>query len=146
MSNGRWMLYLIQVSVSPFPVHNRDSAQLELLFEKSDESVPLAALLNSFFDETFEVSPVYNARKKIVDFEVIDSKDISCRERISILYVTLLTREDVKADSAPEFVEFLTFDNFPEKMKPFIDVGQKVRRRHRSQKRRPVKRTKSEET
>jgi len=32
----------------------------------------------------------------------------------------------VKADSAPEFVEFLTFDNFPDRMKPFIDVGQKV--------------------
>jgi len=88
MSNGRWMLYLIQVSVSPFPVHNRDSAQLKLLFEKSGESVPLAALLNAFFDESVEVSPVYDARKKIVDFEVIDSKDTSCRERISILYVT----------------------------------------------------------
>ncbi|KAK4528405.1 hypothetical protein GAYE_SCF56G6347 [Galdieria yellowstonensis] len=74
MTDGKWMLYLIQVSVLPFSVHNRGSAQLELLFEKSGESVPLASLLSSFFGETFEVSPVYNARKKIVDFEMLGKK------------------------------------------------------------------------
>jgi len=146
MTDGKWMLYLIQVSVLPFSVHNRGSAQLELLFEKSGESVPLASLLSSFFGETFEVSPVYNARKKIVDFEVIDSEGTSCRERISFLYVTLLTREDVKADSAPKFVEFLTFDNFPDNLKHFIDIGQKVRSGRRPRSRRSLKRTESEKT
>jgi len=56
-------MYLIQVSVSSYPVHNRDSAKLKLLFEKSGGTVPLASLANSFFDESFEVSPVYNVRK-----------------------------------------------------------------------------------
>ncbi|KAK4522764.1 hypothetical protein GAYE_PCTG30G0654 [Galdieria yellowstonensis] len=146
MTDGSWRLCLMKVSVSSFPAHNRDSAQLGVFFEKSGESVPLASLLNSLFDETFEVWPVYNAEKKIVDFEVIDSKGLSCRERISILYLTLLKKGNVRAGSAPNFVEFLTFDNFPDKMKPFIDVGQKVRRRHKSQSRRPVKRTESEGT
>jgi len=146
MTDGSWMLYLIQVSVSSFLVHNRDSARLELLFEKTGGTVPLASLLNSFFDGPFEVSPVYNDRKKIMDFEVTDSQGISFRDRISILYVTPLTREDAKADSAPEFVEFLTFDNFPGYMKSYIDVGQKVRSRRSSPSRRSVKRIKSEET
>ncbi|KAK4527844.1 hypothetical protein GAYE_SCF45G5776 [Galdieria yellowstonensis] len=146
MTDGSWMLYLIQVSVSSFPVHNRDSARLELLFEKTGGTVPLASLLNSFFDGPFEVSPVYNDRKKIMDFEVTDSQGISFRDRISILYVTSLTREDAKADSAPEFVEFLTFDNFPGYMKSYIDVGQKVRSRRSSPSRRSVKRIKSEVT
>ncbi|KAK4528397.1 hypothetical protein GAYE_SCF56G6338 [Galdieria yellowstonensis] len=141
-----WMLYLIQVSLSSFPVHNRDSARLELLFAKTGGTVLLASLLNSFFDGPFEVSPVYNDRKKIMDFEVTDSQGISFRDRISILYVTPLTREDAKADSAPEFVEFLTFDNFPGYMKSYIDVGQKVRSRRSSPSRRSVTRIKSEET
>jgi len=88
MTDGRWMLYLIQVSVSSFPVHNRDSARFELLFEKSGGTVQLASLLNAFFDESFEVSPVYNAENKILNFDVTDSRGISCRERISTLYVT----------------------------------------------------------
>jgi len=144
IDDGSWMLYLIQVSVSSFPAHDVDSAQLERLFMKTGGSVPLASLLNSFFAEVFEVSPVYDARKKIVNFEVTDSQGISFRDRISILYVTPLTREDAKADSAPEFVEFLTFDNFPENMKSYIDVGQKVRSRRSSPSRRSVKRIKSE--
>jgi len=61
---------------------------------------------NSFFDESFNVSPVYT-RKKIVDFEVIDSRGVSFRDRTSLLYIAPLTRENVRADSAPEFVEFL---------------------------------------
>jgi len=106
-------------------LHDRDSAQLERLFEKSGESVPLAVLLNAFFEESFEVSPVYNAEKSIVDFQVTDSQGTSCRERMSILYVTL-SRSEAQADNAPGYVEFLSFDNFPDRMKPFIDVGQKV--------------------
>jgi len=141
--DGNWMLYLIQVSVSSFPAHNIDLAQLERLFMKTGGSVQLASLLNSFFAEVFEVSPVYDAREKIVNFEVTDSQGISFRDRISILYVTPLTREDAKADSAPEFVEFLTFDNFPGYMKSY--VGRNVRRRS-SPSRRSVKRIKSEET
>jgi len=146
MTDGRWKLYLIQVSVSSFPVHNRDSARLKLLFEKSGEPVQLASLLHVLFDEPFEVSPVYDASKNIVDFEVTGSRGVSYRDRISILYVTPLIREDAKADSAPDFVEFLTFDNFPDNLKPFIDVGQKVRSRRRSRSRSAVKRIKSEET
>ncbi|KAK4529116.1 hypothetical protein GAYE_SCF78G7068 [Galdieria yellowstonensis] len=142
--DGNWMLYLIQVSVSSFPAHNTGSAQLERLFKKTDGTVQLASLLNSFFAEVFEVSPVYDAREKIVNFEVTDSQGISFRDRISILYVTPLTREDAKADSAPEFVEFLTFDNFPGYMKSYIDVGRKVRSRRSSPRRRSVKRTESE--
>ncbi|KAK4524636.1 hypothetical protein GAYE_SCF04G2537 [Galdieria yellowstonensis] len=144
--DGNWMLYLIQVSVSSFPARNTGSAQLERLFKKTDGTVQLASLLNSFFAEVFEVSPVYDAREKIVNFEVTDSHGISFRDRISILYVTPLTREDAKADSAPEFVEFLTFDNFPGYMKSYIDVGRKVRSRRSSPSRSPVKRIKSEET
>jgi hypothetical protein len=144
--DGNWMLYLIQVSVSSFPAHNIDSARLELLFKKTGGTVQLASLLNLFFAEAFEVSPLYNDREKIVNFEVTDSQGISFRDRISILYVTPLTREDAKADSAPEFVEFLTFDNFPDNTKRFIDVGQRKRRRRSSPSRRSVKRIKSEET
>ncbi|KAK4526602.1 hypothetical protein GAYE_SCF25G4518 [Galdieria yellowstonensis] len=128
MTDGRWMF------------------SFELLFEKSGGIVQLASLLNAFFDESFEVSPVYDARKKIMDFKVTDSRGISCRDRISILYATPLTRSEVKANSAPYFVEFLTFDNVPDRMKPFIDVGQKVRGRRRSRSRSPVKRIKFEET
>ncbi|KAK4526106.1 hypothetical protein GAYE_SCF19G4018 [Galdieria yellowstonensis] len=123
--DGNWMLYLIQVSVSSFPAHNTDSAQLERLFKKTDGTVQLASLLNSFFAEVFEVSPVYDAGEKLVNFEVTDSQGISFRDRISILYVTPLTKEDAKADSAPDFVKFLTFDNFRDDMKPFIDLRQK---------------------
>ncbi|KAK4526702.1 hypothetical protein GAYE_SCF26G4618 [Galdieria yellowstonensis] len=146
MTDGIWKLYLIQVSVSSFPVHNRDSARLELLFEKSGETVQLASLLNVLFDEPFEVSPVYDASKNIVDFEVTDSRGVSYRDRISILYVTPLTREDAKADSAPEFVEFLTFYNFPDDMKPFIDLGREVESVRISRRQLPVKRTNFEET
>ncbi|KAK4527772.1 hypothetical protein GAYE_SCF43G5701 [Galdieria yellowstonensis] len=142
--DGNWMLYLIQVSVSSFPAHDIDSAQLERLFKKTGGTVQLASLLNSFFAEVFEVSPVYDAGEKIVNFEVTDSHGISFRDRISILYVTPLTREDAKADSAPEFVEFLTFDNFPGYMKSYIDVGRKERSRRSSPRRRSVKRTESE--
>ncbi|KAK4525357.1 hypothetical protein GAYE_SCF09G3265 [Galdieria yellowstonensis] len=142
--DGNWMLYLIQVSVSSFPAHDTDSAQLERLFKKTGGTVQLASLLNSFFAEVLEVSPVYDAREKIVNFEVTDSQGISCRDRISILYVTPLTREDAKADSAPEFVEFLTFDNFPGHMKSYIDVGLKVRSRRSSPRRRSVKQTEAE--
>ncbi|KAK4528808.1 hypothetical protein GAYE_SCF64G6755 [Galdieria yellowstonensis] len=142
--DGSWMLYLIQVSVSSFPAHNTDSAQLERLFKKTGGTVQLASLLNSFFAEVFEVSPVYDAREKIVNFEVTDSHGISFRDRISILYVTPLTREDAKADSAPDFVEFLTFDNFPGYMQSYIDVGRNVRSRRSSPSRSPVKRIKSE--
>jgi len=42
-----------------------------------------------------------------VDFEVIDSRGVSFRDRTSLLYIAPLTRENVRADSAPEFVEFL---------------------------------------
>jgi len=49
MTDGSWMLYLIQVSVSSFPVDNRDSARLELLFERTGETVPHASLANSYF-------------------------------------------------------------------------------------------------
>jgi len=142
--DGSWMLYLIQVSISSFPAHNIDSARLELLFKKTGGTVQLASLLNLFFAEAFEVSPLYNDREKIVNFEVTDSQGISFRDRISILYVTPLTREDAKADSAPEFVEFLTFDNFPGYMKSYIDVGRNVRSRRSSPSRRSVKRIKSE--
>jgi len=138
------MLYLIQASVSSFPVHNRDSAQLELLFEKSDGTVPLAALLNSFFGEPFQVSPVVDMEGNIVNFTVTDSKGTSCRVRICILYVTPLTRSEAKADSAPEFVEFLTFEDCPGDLKPYI--RQKVRSRRRSRSQRPVKRKKSKES
>ncbi|KAK4523504.1 hypothetical protein GAYE_PCTG60G1400 [Galdieria yellowstonensis] len=144
--DGNWMLYLIQVSVSSFPAHSIDLAQLERLFKKTDGTVQLASLLNSFFAEVLEVSPVYDAREKIVNFEVTDSQGISFRDRISILYVTPLTREDAKADSAPEFVEFLTFDNFPGYMKSYIDVGRKIRSRRSSPSRSPVKRTIFDET
>ncbi|KAK4526498.1 hypothetical protein GAYE_SCF24G4414 [Galdieria yellowstonensis] len=142
--DGYWMLYLIQVSVSSFPAHNIDSAQLERLLKKTGGTVQLASLLNSFFAEVFEVSPVYDAREKIVNFEVTDSQGISFRDRISILYVTPLTREDAKANSAPDFVDFLTFDNFPGYMKSYIDVGRNVRSRRSSPSRSPVKRIKSE--
>ncbi|KAK4523732.1 hypothetical protein GAYE_SCF00G1628 [Galdieria yellowstonensis] len=124
--------------------HNIDSAPLERLFKKTDGTVQLASLLNSFFADVLEVSPVYDAREKIVNFEVTDSQGISFRDRISVLYVTPLTREDAKADSAPEFVEFLTFDNFPGYMKSYIDVGRKVRSRRSSPSRSPVKRTEAE--
>ncbi|KAK4526501.1 hypothetical protein GAYE_SCF25G4417 [Galdieria yellowstonensis] len=146
MTDGSWMLYLIQVFVSSFPVHNRDSAQLELLFEKTGGTVPLASLLNSFFDGPFEVSPVYDAGKKIVNFEVTDSQGISFRDRISILYVTPLTKEDAKVDSAPGFVEFLTFDNFIDDMKSFIDLGREVESMRVSRNQLPVKRTIFDET
>ncbi|KAK4528873.1 hypothetical protein GAYE_SCF66G6821 [Galdieria yellowstonensis] len=124
--------------------HNIGSSQLERLLEKTGGTAQFASLLNSFFAEVFEVSPVYDAREKIVNFEVTDSQGISFRERISILYVTPLTREDAKADSAPEFVEFLTFDNFPGHMKSYIDVGLKVRSRRSSPRRRSVKQTEAE--
>ncbi|KAK4525600.1 hypothetical protein GAYE_SCF15G3509 [Galdieria yellowstonensis] len=73
-------------------------AQLELLFEKSGGTVPIASLANSFFDESFEVSPVYKVRKKIVDFEVTDCRDIFFRDRISILCVAL-TRSEAKDEA-----------------------------------------------
>jgi len=139
----RWMLYLIQASVSSFPVHNRDSARLELLLTKS-ETCQLESLLNSFFDDAFEVSPVVDRKGNIVNFTVTDSKGTSYRERICILYVTPLTRSEAKADSAPQFVEFLTFEDCPGDLKPYI--RQKVRSRRRSRSQRPVKRKKSEES
>ncbi|KAK4526878.1 hypothetical protein GAYE_SCF59G6420 [Galdieria yellowstonensis] len=141
----RWILYLIQASVSSFPVHNRDSARLELLLTKS-ETCQLESLLNSFFDDAFEVSPVVDRKGNIVNFTVTDSKGTSCRERICILYVTPLTRSEAKADSAPEFVEFLTFEDCPGDLKPYINIRQKVRSRRRSRSQRPVKRKKSEES
>ncbi|KAK4528323.1 hypothetical protein GAYE_SCF55G6263 [Galdieria yellowstonensis] len=144
--DGNWMLYLIQVSVSSFPAHNTDSAQLERLFKKTGGTVQLASLLNSFFAEVFEVSPVYDAGEKIVNFEVTDSRGTSCRDRISILYVTPLTKKDAKVDSAPEFVEFLTFDNFRDDMKSFIDLGREVGSMRISQNHLPVKRTIFDET
>jgi len=119
---------------------------LELLFEKSGETVQLASLLNVLFIAPFEVSTVYDASKNIVDFEVTDSRGVSYRDRISILYVTPLTREDAKADSAPEFVEFLTFYNFPDDMKPFIDLGREVESVRISRRQFPVKRTNFEGT
>ncbi|KAK4528928.1 hypothetical protein GAYE_SCF67G6877 [Galdieria yellowstonensis] len=139
----RWILYLIQASVSSFPVHNRDSAQLELLLTKS-ETCQLESLLNSFFDDAFVVSPVVDRKGNIVNFTVTDSKGTSCRERICILYVTPLTRSEAKADCAPEFVEFLTFEECPGDLKPYI--RQKVRSRRRSRSQRPVERKKSEES
>ncbi|WP_230132642.1 hypothetical protein, partial [Campylobacter jejuni] len=63
----------MQVSVSSFPVHNTGSARLELLFEKSGETVPLASLLKSFFDEAFEVSPVVDTEGNTINFTVTDS-------------------------------------------------------------------------
>ncbi|KAK4528741.1 hypothetical protein GAYE_SCF64G6687 [Galdieria yellowstonensis] len=135
MTDGRWMLCLMQVSVSSFPVHNTGSARLELLFEKSGETVPLASLLKSFFDEAFEVSPVVDTEGNTINFTVTDSRGISCRERICVLYVTPLTRSEAQVDSAPEFVEFLTLDNFPDGLKYFT-----------ARRRRSVKRKESEET
>ncbi|KAK4528739.1 hypothetical protein GAYE_SCF63G6685 [Galdieria yellowstonensis] len=66
--------------------HNIGSSQLERLLEKTGGTAQLASLLNSFFAEVFEVSPVYDAREKIVNFEVTDSHGISFRDRISILF------------------------------------------------------------
>jgi hypothetical protein len=61
--------------------------------------------------------------------------------------VTPLTKEDAKADSAPDFVEFLTFDNFRDDMKPFIDLRQKeVQSMRISPSQLPVKRTIFEKT
>jgi len=135
MTDASWMLCLMEVSVSSFPVHSTGSARLELLFEKSGETVPLASLLNSFFHEAFEVSPVVDTEGNIINFTVTDSRGIFCRERICILYVTPLTRSEAQIDSAPEFVEFLTFDNFPDNLKYFT-----------ARRRRSVKRKESEET
>jgi len=102
MTDGDRMLCLTQASVSFFLVHNIGAAQLVLFFEKTGGTVQLASLLNSFFDEAFEVLSVYDARKKIVDFEVTDSRGTSSRERIFILLVTL-ARSEAKSDSAPDF-------------------------------------------
>ncbi|KAK4525806.1 hypothetical protein GAYE_SCF17G3715 [Galdieria yellowstonensis] len=121
-----WIKFIRNYALLDYAYVDMSDAQLERLFEKSAESVPLAVLLNAFFEESFEVSPVYNAEKSIVDFQVTDSQGTSCRERMSILYVTPLTRSEAQADSAPGHVEFLSFHNFADRMKPFIDVGQNV--------------------
>jgi len=89
------------------------------------EPCQLASLLKSFLGKTFQVSPVVDMKENMVDFTVTDSKGISCRERMCILYISP-SRKDVKAHNAREFVEFLTFEDFPHNLKPCIDVRPKV--------------------
>jgi hypothetical protein len=122
-------------------LHDRDSAQLERLFEKSGESVPLAVLLNAFFEESFEVSPVYNAEKSIVDFQVTDCHGVSYRDRIRVFYVTFLTRQEAEGSNVPAFVELITFEDYPAHIKSCINEYRRtyrivVKLRQRSDKRR----------
>jgi len=90
-------------AASLFPNRNKNPTQLELLF--SSEPCHLALLLKSFFDESFYVAPISNEEGKIVDFQVTDWHGVSYRDRIRVLYVTFLTREQMEGGEVPAFVE-----------------------------------------
>jgi len=138
MSNNGWTLYLFKAAVSLFPYHNNDPTLLELLF--SSEPCHLGLLLESFFDESFHVSPTFNGEGKIVDFHVTDCHGVSYRDRIRVFYVTFLTRQEAEGSNVPSFVELITFEDYPAHIKFIIDEyrrgGLFFELRHRSGKRR----------
>jgi len=70
----------------------------------------------------FQVSPVVDMKGNLVNFTVKDSNGISYRERICILYVTPLTGSEANADSVPELVQFLIFEDFPPNFKPYLSL------------------------
>eukprot|EP00871_Galdieria_phlegrea_P002092 jgi/Galph1/2884/GphlegSOOS_G38.1 len=100
------MLHLLQLSTSSFPQHNRGSTDIQRLFYPP-EKPQLASLLENLFGETgFQVSVTRDESNQIIDFEVLDPNGISCRNRISIFYVTLLYKSDAGISYAPKFVGF----------------------------------------
>eukprot|EP00871_Galdieria_phlegrea_P000664 jgi/Galph1/1599/GphlegSOOS_G297.1 len=113
MESSNWNIYFMQLSISSFSQHNRGSAEIQHLFDPP-ERPQLASLLETIFGETgFQVSVIRDDSNQIVDFEVLDPNGMSCRNRITILYVTPLSESDVGISSAPKFVGFLTFESYP---------------------------------
>jgi hypothetical protein len=71
--------------------------------------------LEHFFGESFRVFVQREeSMMKTLDFQVLDSKDKSCRNGISTLYVMPLTKQEAKISNAPSFVDFITYANFPQ--------------------------------
>eukprot|EP00871_Galdieria_phlegrea_P003481 jgi/Galph1/4133/GphlegSOOS_G44.1 len=99
----------------------------------SSEEPQLASLLESIFGETgFQVSVTREESYQVVDFEVLDPDGISCRNRISIFYVTPLYESDAGISYAPKFVGFVTFENYLEPLQRLSVMKQTKRARRRS--------------
>eukprot|EP00871_Galdieria_phlegrea_P000938 jgi/Galph1/1845/GphlegSOOS_G531.1 len=111
--------------------HNRGSAEIQRLFDPP-ERPQLASLLETIFGETgFQVSVIRDDSNQIVDFEVLDPNGMSCRNRITILYVTPLSESDVGISSAPKFVGFLTFESYPKAFQQLLGMEPKKKAKKR---------------
>eukprot|EP00871_Galdieria_phlegrea_P005303 jgi/Galph1/5774/GphlegSOOS_G4401.1 len=125
MESSNWNVYFMQLSISSFSQHNRGSAEIQRLFDPP-ERPQLASLLETIFGETgFQVSVIRDDSNQIVDFEVLDPSGMSCRNRITILYVTPLSESDVGISSAPKFVGFLTFESYPKAFQQLLGMEPK---------------------
>eukprot|EP00871_Galdieria_phlegrea_P003390 jgi/Galph1/4051/GphlegSOOS_G2744.1 len=134
MESSNWNIYFMQLSISSFSQHNRGSAEIQRLFDPP-ERPQLASLLETIFGETgFQVSVIRDDSNQIVDFEVLDPNGMSCRNRITILYVTPLSESDVGISSAPKFIGFLTFESYPKAFQQLLGMEpkKKAKKRHRN--------------
>jgi hypothetical protein len=122
ISEGCWHIFFLQLSVSKFAAHNQGSTKIENMLKPHDRDPPkLAVLMDTILGESgFEVS-VIREDDSIVDFSVLDPRNVSCRDRVSIVYVTpLRSREAFRATSAPKYVDFLTLEGFPEDLQDYF--------------------------
>ncbi|GJD11659.1 hypothetical protein Gasu2_57860 [Galdieria sulphuraria] len=120
-----WTLYLFQASTSSIPEHSRDFARMEHLFG-SPESSHLASLLKALFGQSdYQVSTIRDESDTIIDFEVTESNGQCYRDRICILYVTPLTKNEASTSNAPSFIDFITLEDIPEDFKPYLGEQQR---------------------
>ncbi|EME30667.1 hypothetical protein Gasu2_19460 [Galdieria sulphuraria] len=120
-----WTLYLFQASISSIPEHSRDFARMEHLFG-SPESSHLASLLKALFGQSdYQVSTIRDESDTIIDFEVTDSNGQCYRDRICILYVTPIRKNEASTSNAPSFIDFITLEDIPEDFKPYLGEQQR---------------------
>eukprot|EP00871_Galdieria_phlegrea_P003169 jgi/Galph1/3853/GphlegSOOS_G2540.1 len=83
----------------------------------------LASLLKRILDEEFTVVLDKDTNSRIIDFQLLDTHGVDCREHVSIVYVTPLPYEKAKGvSSVPKYVEFLCREGFPENFQIFLST------------------------
>eukprot|EP00871_Galdieria_phlegrea_P003479 jgi/Galph1/4131/GphlegSOOS_G43.1 len=90
---------------------------------KAIRKTQLASLLKRILDEEFTVVLDKDTNSRIIDFQLLDTHGVDCREHVSIVYVTPLPYEKAKGvSSVPKYVEFLCREGFPENFQIFLST------------------------
>lgn len=107
------------------PGHSRPEEKFKVDKEfgnKGNSKEPqLTNLLKRILDEDFTIVLDKDTKGHIIDFHLLDSQGVDCREHVSIVYVAPLPYEKAKgASSVPKYVEFLCREGFPKDLQNLL--------------------------